>query len=94
MAGRVRKRQLSGIAIKAVRSSARLFTIKTRIEACMIIYALALGAVMRGSNYLQNYHGVGGVLLFGACLATVLIAGAKLLDGTRPETTLRRRWTD
>ena len=87
-------RRISEIAVKAVRSSARLFTIRTRIEACMIIYALALGAVMRGSSYLQNYHGIGGALLFGACLASVLIAGAKLLDGTRPETTLRRRWTD
>ena len=35
----------------------RLFTIKTRFEACLIIYALALGAVERGSIYLTQYPG-------------------------------------
>jgi len=78
----------------AARPIARLFTIKTRFDACLIIYALSLGAVMRGSSYLQGYRGFGGVLLFSACLATVMVAGAKLFDGTRPEATHRRRWTD
>ena len=33
----------------------RLFKIKTPLEAYLIIYALALGAVERGSIYLGNY---------------------------------------
>ena len=87
-------RGLRRCALAAVRSIARLFTIKTRFDACLIIYALSLGAVMRGSSYLEGYRGFGGVLLFSACLASVMIAGAKLFDGTRQETTRRRRWTD
>ncbi len=58
----------------------RLFTIKTRFEACLIIYALALGAVERGSIYLTQYPGFGGKLLFLACTGAVFIAGAKILD--------------
>lgn len=73
---------------------ARLFVIKTRVDACAIIYALALGAVMRGSAYLQTYPGVGGALLFAACLGSVFMAGAKLLEVTRPQTVYRRRWSD
>ena len=41
----------------------RLFVIKTRFEACAIIYALALGAVERGQVYLSVYPGFGGKLL-------------------------------
>ncbi|HUQ14104.1 MAG TPA: hypothetical protein VM055_07500 [Novosphingobium sp.] len=58
----------------------RLFTIKTKFEAYLIIYALALGAVERGSAYLTQYPGFGGKLLFLACTAAVFMAGAKLLD--------------
>lgn len=76
------------------RRIARLFTIKTRFEACAIIYALALGAVMRGSVYLETYHGVGGALLFSACLGTVAMAGVKLLEMTRPHKGERRRSSD
>ena len=31
----------------------RLFTIKTRLEAWLVIYAIALGAVERGRHYLD-----------------------------------------
>jgi hypothetical protein len=66
----------------------RLFVIKTRWEAFLIIYGLALGAVERGSVYLTKYPGFGGKLLFLACTGAVLMAGAKLLDCLRHEQTL------
>jgi hypothetical protein len=65
---------------------ARLFTIKTRFEAFLVIYAIALGAVERGVSYLHTYSGMGGWLLFFACTGVVFIAGAKLLDSVRPAT--------
>ena len=65
----------------------RLFTIKTRLEAFLVIYAIALGAVERGKHYLATYPGVGGWLLFLACTGVVFIAGAKLLDSVRPPAT-------
>ncbi len=46
------------------RKLSRLFVIKTRIEAFLIIYALALGSTARGSVYLEQYPGFGGKLLF------------------------------
>ena len=73
-----------------LRKLARLFTIKNRFEACAIIYALAVGAVMRGLVYLETYPGWPGKLLFCACLAAVFLAGGKLLDATRSP---RRRRT-
>ena len=63
----------------------RLFVIKTRFEAFAIIYALALGAVERGSAYLAQYPGFGGKLLFLACTAAVFMAGARILDSLRHE---------
>ncbi len=57
----------------------RLFQIKTRFEAFLIIYALALGAVQRGHVYLDQYPGFGGKLLFLACTGAVFMAGAKML---------------
>ena len=42
---------------------ARLFQIKTRLEAWLVIYAIALGAVERGRHYLDTYPGFGGWLL-------------------------------
>jgi len=62
----------------------RLFTIKTRLEAFLVTYAIAVGAVERGVHYMQNYPGNGGVLLAAACLGVPFIAGAKLLDSVRP----------
>jgi hypothetical protein len=58
----------------------RLFTIKTRFEAWLVIYAIALGAVERGRHYLETYPGWGGWLLALACTAVVFVAGGKLLD--------------
>ncbi len=63
----------------------RLFVIKTRLEVCMIVYALALGAIERGSIYLQQYPGFGGKLLFLACTGAVFMAGAKMFDCIRHE---------
>ncbi|QGN53704.1 hypothetical protein [Novosphingobium sp. Gsoil 351] len=63
----------------------RLFQIKTRFEAFLIIYALALGAVQRGSVYLTQYPGFGGKLLFLACTGAVFMAGAKMLDCLKHE---------
>ena len=62
----------------------RLFTIKTRLEAWLVIYAIALGAVERGRHYLDAYPGVGGWLLALACTGVVFIAGGKLLDSVKP----------
>lgn len=60
----------------------RLFTIRTRFEAWLVIYAIALGAVERGQHYLVQYPGAGGWLLAAACTGVVFVAGAKLLDST------------
>jgi hypothetical protein len=68
-----------------LRKIARLFMIKTRWEAYLIIYALALGATTRGAHYLEVYPGVGGWLLFLACTGAVFMAGAKILDCLRYE---------
>jgi hypothetical protein len=66
----------------------RLFVIKTRWEAFLIIYGLALGAVERGSVYLTRFPGFGGKLLFVACTGAVFMAGGKMLDCLRHEQTL------
>src|SRR3954452_16506414 len=63
---------------------ARLFTIKTRFEAWLVIYASALGAVERGQHYMDLYPGAGGWLLALACTGVVFLAGAKLLDSVKP----------
>ena len=62
----------------------RLFQIKTRLEAWLVIYAIALGAVERGRLYLETYPGFGGWLLALACTGVVFIAGGKLLDSVKP----------
>jgi hypothetical protein len=67
-----------------LRKIGRLFVIKTRLEAFLVTYAIALGAIERGAHYMQNYPGNGGVLLAIACLGVPFIAGAKLLDSVRP----------
>ena len=58
----------------------RLFTIKTRFEAFMVIYALGVGAVDRGFDYLEQYPGMGGWVLFAVCPVAVFMAGACILD--------------
>ena len=50
-----------------LRKIGRLFVIKTRWEAWMVIYAIALGAVERGRLYLEIYPGYGGLMLALAC---------------------------
>ena len=66
-----------------LRKFSRLFVIKTRVEAYLIIYALATGAMARGKGYLTEYPGFGGWLLFLACSGSVFMAGAKILDAIR-----------
>jgi hypothetical protein len=63
-----------------LRKIGRLFVIKTRFEAFLIIYALALGSTARGTAYLQQFPGFGGQLLFLATTGAVFLAGAKMLD--------------
>jgi hypothetical protein len=62
----------------------RLFTIKTRLEAFLVTYAIAVGAIERGIHYMQTYPGNGGILLAAACLGVPFIAGAKLIDSVKP----------
>lgn len=68
---------------------ARLFVIKSPIEAYLIIYALALGAVERGTVYLSRFPGWGGKLLFLACTGAVFMAGGKILDCLKHEKRLK-----
>ena len=58
----------------------RLVTIKTKFEAFLIIYGLALGAVDRGTHYLEQYPGFGGWMLFALCPIAVFMAGGRLID--------------
>ena len=61
----------------------RLFTIKTRTEAWLVTYAIAVGAVERARHYIELYPGTMGLILALACTGVVFIAGAKLLDSVR-----------
>lgn len=67
-----------------LRKIGRLFVIKTRLEAFLVTYAIAVGAIERGIHYLQSYPGNGGWMLAAACLGVPFIAGAKLIDSVRP----------
>lgn len=71
--------------MKMLRKIGRLFVIKTRLEAFLVTYAIAVGAIERGIHYLQNYPGNAGLILAAACLGVPFVAGAKLLDSVRPE---------
>ncbi|WP_243444676.1 hypothetical protein [Sphingosinicella humi] len=64
---------------------ARLFTIRTRLEAWAVIYAIAVGAVSRGYHYMDVYPGPIGHVFFAACTGVVFVAGAKILDSTAPK---------
>lgn len=66
-----------------LRKIGRLFVIKNRIEAFVIIYALALGATSRGSAYLEQYPGGWGIALFLATTGAVFLAGAAILDSLK-----------
>ena len=74
-----------------LRKIGRLFVIKTPVEAYLIIYALATGAVTRGQAYLVQFPGYGGKLLFLACTGSVFLAGAKILDCIKHEKRLREK---
>ena len=63
----------------------RLFTIKTRTEAWLVIYAIAVGSVERARHYMEMYPGTSGLILALACTGVVFVAGAKLLDSVRSE---------
>ncbi|MEL6992468.1 MAG: hypothetical protein AAGL92_12920 [Pseudomonadota bacterium] len=74
-----------------LRKIGRLFVIKTRFEAFVIIYALALGATSRGVAYLEQYPGFWGQALFLAATAAVFLAGAKILDCLKYERAEREK---
>jgi hypothetical protein len=59
---------------------ARLFTIKTKLEVFLITYALGLGAVKRGEDYLIQYPGNIGKVFFLLCTGAVFLAAAKMLQ--------------
>jgi hypothetical protein len=61
----------------------RLFVIKTRFEAYLIIYALALGCMERGQIYVIQFPGWGGYILMAACSGAAFLGGAKILDALR-----------
>ena len=59
---------------------ARLFVIKTKFEAFLVIYGLGAGAVERGVHYIHQYPGWEGRVLFAACPVAVFMAAARILD--------------
>lgn len=63
----------------------RLFIIKTKFEAFVVIYGLGLGAVERGMHYIDQYPGWQGKLLFCVCPIAVFMAGARILDSVERE---------
>ena len=63
----------------------RLFVIKNRVEAYLIIFALALGAMTRGAHYTELYPGPMGHVLMAATAGAVFLGGAKILDCLRYE---------
>ena len=71
--------------MKMLRKIGRLFVIKTRTEAWLVIYAIAVGSVERGQHYLHTFPGYGGYLFALACTGVVFVAGAKLLDSVKPK---------
>lgn len=58
----------------------RLFTLKTKFEVFLVVYALALGACERGLVYLDQYPGIGGKLLALCCTGSVFLAGGLMID--------------
>lgn len=66
----------------------RLFTIRTKFDAFLVIYALALGATERGIVYIDQYPGLSGKLLALCCTGAVFMAGGKMLDAVE----MQRQW--
>ena len=81
-------------SVPAMKKIARLFIIKNRLEACAVIYALAVGAIERGMHYLAVFPGFAGWLLMSVCPIAVVMAGARLLEFTRKDNHQRRRKSD
>ncbi|MGQ0559524.1 MAG: hypothetical protein ACT4OE_08065 [Sphingosinicella sp.] len=77
-----------------MRRVARLFIIKTRFEAALVIYALALAVVDRGFDFVRLYPGGLGWAIFVAGTGTVFMAGARLMETTRRDSGQRRRKDD
>jgi hypothetical protein len=66
----------------------RLFQIKTKFEVYLITYALALGAVKRGQDYLLQYPGKLGWVFFCLTTGAVFLAAAKMLEAVEYHQTL------
>ena len=84
------EQDVKDLQVAMLKKISRLFVIKTPVEAYLIIYALALGAVERGNIYLVKFPGFGGKLLFLACMGAVFMAGAKILDCIKHEKRLKQ----
>lgn len=68
-----------------LRKVSRLFRIKTKFEAFLVIYGLGTGAVERGVHYVHQYPGAEGWMLFCLTPAAVFMAGARILDSLERE---------
>jgi hypothetical protein len=68
-----------------LRKFARLFVVKNKFEAFLVIYGIACGAVERGIHYMQQYPGVQGWMLFALSPVIVFMAGARILDSVERE---------
>ncbi len=66
----------------------RLFTVRSRFEAFLVIYALSLGSAERSVHYLHMVPGWPGRLMAVACTSAVFIAGGMILDAV----TLKRAY--
>lgn len=73
-------RRRSGRILGTWRRFKRLFAVKTKFEAFLVIYALATGATERGLGYVHRLPGTSGWLMFAACTGVVFIAGGKIID--------------
>lgn len=58
----------------------RLFSVRTKFDAFLVIYALALGAAERGVHYMQLFPGTMGGVLALACTGAVFVAGGLIID--------------
>jgi hypothetical protein len=66
-----------------------LFTIKSKFEAFLVIYGLAVGAVERGFHYMTLYPGLAGKLMFAVCPIAVFMAGVRIIDSIDAERAAR-----
>jgi hypothetical protein len=58
----------------------RLFQIKTKAEVFLVTYALGLGAVKRGQDYMVQYPGKIGYVFLLLCTGAVFMAAVKMLQ--------------